>query len=52
MNARCPLCRRPVPGDAQHWCECGYTMDARCSENHRSWCAVHGEDAWIGALEL
>ncbi|MFB1066533.1 hypothetical protein [Natrinema sp. H-ect4] len=51
MKTRCPLCRRSVPGDAQHWCRCGQMMDSRCYDAHREWCAVSSGDAWIGALE-
>lgn len=51
MKSRCPLCRRLVPSDAQHWCRCGKAMDSRCYEAHGDWCAVRSSDAWIGALE-
>ncbi|MDQ2049979.1 hypothetical protein RBH26_05730 [Natronolimnohabitans sp. A-GB9] len=52
MRARCPLCRREVSKNEQHWCECGQPMDTRCYDAHGDWCSVHGRDAWIGALEL
>jgi len=51
MKTNCPLCRRRVPGVHQQWCECGQAMDRRCYDAHDSWCSVHGEDRWIGALE-
>ncbi len=51
MKARCPLCHRSVPSDAQHWCRCGKAMDPRCYDAHGDWCAVRGDDSWIGALE-
>lgn len=51
MNSRCPLCTRAVPRATQQWCECGQPMDPGCYEAHEDWCAVHGADAWIGALE-
>ncbi|WP_154658612.1 hypothetical protein [Halopiger djelfimassiliensis] len=51
MHARCPLCGRTIPNDRQHWCECGKTMDPGCFDAHGTWCSVHGDDAWIGALE-
>lgn len=33
-------------------CECGWTMDPGCDENHDSWCPSHGADAWVGVQEI
>lgn len=51
MKSRCPRCRRPVPGDAQHWCRCGKAMDSRCFDAHGDWCGADSSEGWIGALE-
>ena len=51
MKTNCPLCRRSIPGSHQQWCECGQVMDPRCFDAHGPWCSVHGDEAWIGALE-
>ncbi|WP_254528929.1 hypothetical protein [Natrinema gelatinilyticum] len=51
MRTRCPLCRRTITTDAQHWCRCGKAIGTHCYEDHSNWCAGSGADAWIGALE-
>lgn len=52
MRTKCPLCQRPVSRDSKHWCECGQALDAGCYDAHLRWCAVHGEESWIDAVEL
>ncbi|WP_164974630.1 hypothetical protein [Halegenticoccus tardaugens] len=53
MAVRCKLCRRTMATrEVQHYCNCGWTMDHRCAEAHVHWCPRHGEDAWVGAVEI
>lgn len=53
MKVRCTLCRRTIPDRSlQRVCECGWCMDPNCQRNHESFCPVHGEDRWIGAVEI
>ncbi|MFC7046432.1 hypothetical protein ACFQH6_14375 [Halobacteriaceae archaeon GCM10025711] len=53
VGGRCKLCERRIDDRAYEvWCECGWHMDPRCTENHHAWCPSHGEDAWVGALEF
>ena len=53
MPVRCKLCQRRIEeSNYQVQCECGWVMDTWCNENHHSWCPKHGEDRWVGAVEL
>ncbi|WP_276255392.1 hypothetical protein [Halomontanus rarus] len=53
MGARCKLCQRQIDrAGHQVRCECGWVMDEWCDENHHSWCPKHGDDRWVGAVEL
>ena len=53
VGGRCKLCERRIDDPAYEvWCECGWHMDPRCTENHHAWCPSHGVDAWVGALEF
>jgi hypothetical protein len=53
MPVRCKLCQGLITDRSRAaTCECGWRLDDGCREGHDGWCPRHGEERWVGAVEI